>query len=68
MDVRKVFPYRSEVGFCDISGFLLSRLQKRDRTFPGIRVFSRIPGKVFVFLVMLSYMPPERSLKATNGR
>jgi len=30
--------------------------------------YSQIPGKVFVFLPLLSSMPPERSLKATNGR
>jgi len=30
--------------------------------------YSQIPGKSFVFLPSLSSLPPERSLKATNGR
>ena len=34
------------------------------REFPS----SQIPGKSFGFLPSLSSMPPERSLKATNGR
>jgi hypothetical protein len=42
--------------------------EKRDRRFPGILEVSWIPGRVSVFLLMLSSIPPERSPEATNGR
>jgi len=40
----------------------------RDRKFPGILEVSWIPGKVFVFLPMLSSLPPVTPPWRGNGR